>query len=71
MTPNEKRLRSALAHHVQIHLYDNEIAGLVALLDAAERRGEDRVLRRFVRYGYDIEVDEYRRDRRARGGMKR
>ena len=68
MTANEKRARALLdwmGDGDETHPAGDLLKRYAADLDAAERRGEDRVLRRFMRYGYDIEVDEYRRERKA------
>ena len=73
MTANEKRAQAILDEFVGRPEWDvwspEAIEHIAAALDAAERRGEDRVLRMLVAYGGTPEglAIRYKARRRARG----
>ena len=77
MTPKEKRAFEAMEEILIGGPTECELAVVMRLIDAAERRGEERVLRWLRGFWKDPGselgkhvVGEYRKARRARGGKR-
>ena len=70
MTPKEKRAFEAMEEILIGGPTECELAVVMRLIDAAERRGEERVLRWIASQGFVGIPWWYRKARRARGGKR-